>query len=373
LQGGIAHDFNNLLTAILGNITLAKVSSSSEEKAYKRLTEAEKSLERAKGLTQQLLTFSRGGVPVRKTSYIRNLIKDSASFPLVGSNVRCEYSIQKDLSPVDVDIGQISQVMNNIILNARDAMPEGGVIKIGAKNIRVEKGKGDTKAGSLKEGQYIRISVQDRGVGIDKNNLNKIFDPYFTTKSEGSGLGLATTYSIIKNHDGLITVESKVGIGTTFYIYLPASDKEVQRDKDSEEIIATLKEEKYKGTKVLVMDDEENIRGFVGDVLGTMGCEVSCAKDGSEAIELYKGAKESKKTFDIVIMDLTIPGGMGGREAIGELKRIDPDVKAIVSSGYSNDPVMSDYKRYGFKGVLKKPFMITELTRVMDEVIKGGK
>jgi CheY-like chemotaxis protein len=263
----------------------------------------------------------------------------------------------------------MSQVISNLILNARQAMPEGGVIKVSADNIRV--GKGDTSVRSLKEGEYIKISVEDCGVGIEKKYLDKIFDPYFTTKQKGSGLGLATAYSIIKSHGGHITAESQPGVGTTFYIYLPASKKEVPKYKDREEIITSIRGEKYKGTKVLVMDDEVNIRDISREMLTYLGCEVVLAVDGDEAIELYRKARESGDPFDAILMDLTIPGGMGGKEAIKKLLEIDPEVKAIVSSGYSNDPVMAEYKKYGFSGIIAKPYNVMDLSEKLQKLIAG--
>jgi PAS domain S-box-containing protein len=372
LAGGIAHDFNNLLTAILGNITLAKAYSDPEGKASDRLSEAERTLTLAKGLTQQLLTFAKGGAPVKETSYIRNLIKDSATFTLTGSNIKCNYSIATDLWPVDIDKGQLCQVINNLVLNARHAMPDGGTITLSAENIKVCNSK-ETVAeiALLEDGDYIKIAITDYGVGIDKQYLDKIFDPYFTTKQKGSGLGLATSYSIIKNHDGRITVESQPGVGTTFHIYLRASKKEATRDKARKKILTSPQREQYKGQKVLVMDDDENIRKILKDMLTYLGFEVHLAVAGLEAIELYRKEKEAGRPFGAVIMDLTIPGGMGGKEAIKGLLDLDPDVKAIVSSGYSNDPVMADFKKYGFREVLAKPYQVVDLNEKLHSMLTG--
>ncbi|HSE83282.1 MAG TPA: response regulator [Thermodesulfobacteriota bacterium] len=364
LAGGIAHDFNNMLTAILGNISLAKIRQNPEEKAYKRLIEAEKACLRASDLTQQLLTFSRGGAPVKKEAFIGELISETASFALRGSNVGCEFSIAEDLWPVEVDEGQINQVVHNLVINAEQAMPQGGVIKIKAENVAFDAQEGIP----LREGRYVRITVEDEGIGIPQEYLSKIFDPYFTTKQKGSGLGLAVVYSIIKNHNGYIQVESEVGVGTKFYIYLPVYNKlEVEMvDKGG------LTEERLirgKG-RILIMDDEEIIREVAGEILGQLGYEVEFAKDGSEAIELYKRAKEGDSLFDAVIMDLTVPGGMGGKETIEKLKEIDPKVKAIASSGYSNDPVMAEYRKYSFRGVVAKPYEIEELSKILYKVIQ---
>jgi PAS domain S-box-containing protein len=359
LAGGIAHDFNNILTAILGNITLAKIYAESDDKILERLTEAEKASLRAKDLTQQLLTFSKGGAPIKKTASIRELLKDSVSFILRGSNVKCEFFLPDDLWSVELDEGQMNQVINNLVINAQQAMPEGGVMNVRAENMAVGKGHGLP----LKEGKYVKIAIEDQGTGISKEHLSRIFDPYFTTKQKGSGLGLTTAYSIIKNHDGYISVESRLGEGTCFNIYLPASEKEIVENKAVEERPLVGK------GRILVMDDEELVRNVAGEMLKSIGYDVEFAREGTEAIEVYKKAKDSGEDFDVVIMDLTIPGGMGGKEAIKKLFEIDPGVRAIVSSGYSNDPIMSNFKKYGFRGVVAKPYKIKELGEAIHKVI----
>ncbi len=371
IAGGIAHNFSNIITGILGNISLAKVYSSPEDEVFERLVEAENAVEHANRLVQQLLTFSKGGEPIKEPAYARNLIKDAVSFSLSGSNIRCEYSICEDLWPVDMDTGQINHVLSNLVMNARHAMPKGGVLSVGAENITIGVNDNEAIDGSLKNGDYIKISIEDNGTGIGTEYLDKIFDPCFSTKEEGSGLGLATSYSIIKKHDGHITAESRPGAGTTFHIYLPAS-KELPRDRSSEEGITGLKGKKHRGMKVLVMDDEEIIRDVTGEMLTSLGYEMDFATDGNEAIELYRKAKESGKPFDVTIMDLTIPGGMGGKEAIKKLLEIDPGAKAIVSSGYSNDPIMADFRKYGFCAVIAKPYMVAELSEKLHKVIAAG-
>jgi CheY-like chemotaxis protein len=292
---------------------------------------------------------------------IVELVRDSAGFALGGSNVRCEYSIPDDLWAVEIDEGQISQVINNLVINANHAMPEGGTIDLRCENVRI--GTGDNLA--LKAGEYVRVAIEDHGCGISKEHIQKIFDPYFTTKQKGSGLGLATSYAIVKNHEGLITVESRLGAGTTFSIYLPATHKEVPEDEHME-----AKGIRGEG-RVLVMDDEEIIRDLVSEILTANGYEVDLTVDGAEAIERYKESVESGNRYCVVIMDLTIPGGMGGDEAIKALLEIDPDCKAIVSSGYSNDPIMADYRRHGFSGVISKPYRAVELSVLVHSVIEG--
>jgi signal transduction histidine kinase/ActR/RegA family two-component response regulator len=361
LAGGIAHDFNNILTIIMGNISLAKTDLAQGDDPSELLTEAERASKRAQTLTKQLLTFAKGGAPVKEITSLKDVIKETSLFVLRGSKSRCEFSIAEDLWPADVDIGQISQVMNNIVINANQAMPEGGTILISAENLVIN----ESLDFSIKPGRYIKVSIQDQGVGIAEKHLANIFDPYFTTKQEGSGLGLATTYSIIKKHEGHITMESQLGVGTTFHIYLLASDKAVP-EKEEVKLI------KGHG-RVLVMDDEASLRKMVGRMLEKLGYESKFAKDGAEAIRMVKEAKEAKKPYDAVILDLTVPGGMGGKEAINKLLEIDPELKAIVSSGYSDDPVLANFKEYGFKGMMPKPFESRSLGKVLHEVLKGDK
>jgi len=360
LSGGIAHDFNNILTSILGNISIARMFAKPGDKIFERLEEAENDCMRARVLTQKILTFSRGGAPIMKTAFISELLRDSASFALSGSNVRCEFSIPDDLWRIEVDEGQIAQAISNLIINASQAMPGGGVINLLAENIVVDEKQGIP----LNNGGYVKISVTDHGIGIPKEHFQQIFDPYYTTKRGGSGLGLAIAYSIVKRHNGYIDVKSIPGKETTFSIYLPASPKEALAEKESGEKIRGGK------GKILVMDDEKMIRDVVGDMLGILGYEAEFAKDGAEAVELYKKAEQSVRPFDAVIMDLTVPGGMGGKEAVRKLAEIDPEVKAIVSSGYSDDPVMADFRKYGFSNVVAKPYNIKELGDALYEVLK---
>jgi len=359
LAGGIAHDFNNILTGILGNISVAIMHTTPKSEISQILTNAEKAALHAKDLTMQLLTFSKGGAPLRTSASITDLIKDSTNFMLRGSNVKCEFSLPDELWPVEIDEGQMSQVINNLIINADQAMPGGGNIEISAINVIIRPGD----IIPLKKGKYVKVSVKDHGKGITKRNFTKIFDPYFTTKKSGSGLGLSVAYSIVKKHEGYITVMSGPGKGTTFYIYIPASREKIPEKR-------TLKESLYVGKRnILVMDDEKMVREILSTMLMKLGCEVVCVKDGAEAIIKYKQSKKTGKPFDVVIMDLTIPGGMGGRETIKKLFEIDPEVKAIVSSGYSNDPIMSHYLAYGFSSVIAKPYRIAELSKILRDVM----
>ena len=365
LAGGIAHDFNNILTVMLGNITLAKMSIPQENKAVKRLNDAEKATMRAKDLTQQLLTFAKGGEPFKKVTSINRLIEESVNLSLSGSNLKCEYRIAEDLYPVEIDEGQIRQVIHNVMTNAKEAMPSGGVVSIRASNVTL----GSENDLYLERGPYVCIEFTDMGPGIPGAYLPKIFDPYFTTKEMGSqkgtGLGLAICYSIIRKHKGYIRVESKVGEGTTFSILLPAHKKDSTLVNEIEEPLPPKK------GKVLLMDDEEMIREITAEILGALGYEAEFARDGEEAIEIYSKAQDSGRPFDVVILDLTIPGGMGGKEAIRKLQEIDPKIKGIVSSGYSNDPVMSEFRHYGFSGIITKPFKIEELDEILRKTIDG--
>ncbi|MBU7019373.1 MAG: response regulator [Theionarchaea archaeon] len=358
LAGGIAHDFNNILTAILSNANLARMYAE-DQRVTGKLAKIEKASLRAKDLMQQLFTFSKGGVPVKRTVSLKELIKDSASFALRGSNVRCHLHLPEDMWSVDVDAGQISQVMNNIIMNADQAMPEGGIIQVQAENVVIEE---DTPP--LKKGFYVRVTVTDEGIGILDTHLQRIFDPYFTTKQKGSGLGLSTAYAIINNHDGYITVESELGIGSTFCIYLPASGERGERKVEK-----PGKLQEGKG-RILLMDDEESILEAAGELLQVLGYTVETVRDGDEAIQLYEKALELEQPFDAVIMDLTIPGGMGGKETIQNLLGIDPHVRAIVSSGYADDPVTVDYREHGFCGVVTKPYTVKELSETLHRVLQ---
>lgn len=363
LAGGIAHDYNNLLTAILGNINLARtlVKRLDIEKAAARLAEAERASLRAKDLTRQLLTFSKGGAPVKKAASIAELIRESALFALRGTNIEAVFTIPAELWTLEVDEGQMSQVINNLIINAIQAMPGGGgTIQVRAENVSVR--QGDVLP--LRPGTYVLIEIEDQGCGIPLENLKRIFDPYFTTKERGSGLGLATSYSIIKKHDGYIAVDSVLKAGTTFRIYLPAFHGEVVQE-------TTPLEQNHAGTgRVLIMDDDALLLEVAGEMLKSLGYEVGTARDGVAAVQLYQQARKEGRPFTAVIMDITVPGGMGGKDTVTLLRKIDPSVKAIVSSGYSNDSILADFRSYGFSGVLVKPYQAQELGAALSAVLQ---
>jgi PAS domain S-box-containing protein len=362
LAGGIAHDFNNLLAVILGNISFAKMLIKTDIKAMKRLDEAEKATIRGKDLSYRLLTFARGGAPVKRITAIYDLIYDAAEITVSGSNVKCEYAFSEALFQAFIDEGQIRQVIHNIVLNARESMPEGGAVFVSAENILLEH---DDRG--LHAGNYIRISVQDSGYGILPENLDRVFDPYFTTKEMGSekgmGLGLAICYSIIKNHNGHITIMSQPDIGTTVHVYLQAHDAAIPV------ILAT---DSPGAARILYMDDEPQVRDIAGQILKHMGYSVEFARDGIEAIDLFKKGAAAGVPYDLVVLDLTVPGGMGGREAIECLRAINPKIKAIVSSGYVDNAMLHDYAKYGFSGVVAKPYSVEQFEKVICQVLNAS-
>ncbi|MDQ1331607.1 MAG: two-component system, cell cycle sensor histidine kinase and response regulator CckA, partial [Thermodesulfobacteriota bacterium] len=345
--------------SVIGNISLAKTRVESGHKIFDLLCAAEEASMEARRLTGQLLTFARGGAPVKETASVANLIKESSLFTLRGSKSGCEFSIAEDLWPVEADLGQISQVISNILINADQAMPDGGIIQVKAGNTILDERPGLP----LSPGRYIRISITDQGSGIDEKYFSKIFDPYFTTKRTGSGLGLATAYSIVKKHKGHITVDSRPGSGTTFDIYLPASDKAVPVKEETDLLPGR--------GKILLMDDDSALKAMTGEMLEVLGYEAEFAADGVEAINMFTEARKCGKPYDAAILDLTIPGGMGGKETIRKLLELDHELKAIVCSGYSDDPVMANYREYGFKGIMPKPFDLQALGRVLNEVLKA--
>lgn len=357
LAGGIAHDFNNILTSILGNISIAKLELEPKQGEIKQiLEETEKAVNRANKLTKQLLTFSKGGAPIKKVTSLRETIEENAKFALRGSNIKLFVQIAPDLWNVEADEGQIGQCIHNIIINANQAMPNGGNIIVEARNVDPSQHPPFLKEST----NYIVISIMDQGGGIPEKLQSKIFDPYFTTKENGTGLGLAIVYSILNNHNGFINLDSKVGEGTIFYLYLPAVKKKV-----SPAIKSSIKIQKHHGN-VIIMDDEQDIRNILGKMLKKLGYNVDFTKDGRELIAFYKTKIEEGITFDFLIIDLTIPGGMGGKEAIGRILEINPLQNVIVTSGYSTDPVMADFESFGFKARLIKPFTIYDLSAILE-------
>ncbi|RJX35963.1 MAG: PAS domain S-box protein [Desulfurivibrio sp.] len=359
LAGGIAHDFNNILTAILGNISLAG-NMAADERQKALLASAEKASVRARGLTQQLLTFAKGGEPVTETSSIAEVIRESAGFVLHGSNVACSFVIPDKLRLVNIDKGQISQVIQNIVLNAKEAMPEGGSISIVCDNYQ-HTGQDHPV---LAPGDYVQISIADTGAGIAPEILDRIFDPYFTTSKQGQGLGLAVTRSIIAKHGGHVAVESKVGEGSVFTIYLPVSG-------DSDKLLPEVAARSLSATgRVLIMDDEEIVREVMHTMLQQLGFEVLAARDGQEMLAVYRQAVEEGRPVDVVILDLTIPGGMGGKEAVKRLLHKYPEARVVVASGYYNDPVMADCASYGFKAAVAKPFQFEELSQALRKAME---
>jgi two-component system cell cycle sensor histidine kinase/response regulator CckA len=360
LASGIAHDFNNLLTAILGNINIVKKGIDPASPSLERIVKAERASHQAKGLAHKLLTFTRGGKPVKLIASLKRILRDSADFAITGSNVRCEFVIADNLWLSEIDVDQIGQVMNNLVINAVQAMPQGGVIHIEAENVSLE----DQNDYQLPAGRYLKIRVQDRGEGIPPENLPRIFDPYFTTKEKGSGLGLASAETIVRQHAGRISVVSSPGAGSTFTFFLPASEKRARRTKKK------IRESSVRKVSILVMDSEALVRDAAEKMLLGLGYDVVLAEGGEQTINAYRRARRNGRPFAAVIIDLTVPGGMGGKEILQQLKEIDPEVRAVVSSGYTDDPVISDYETFGFLGTLRKPYQAQEMSEVLERVLR---
>jgi signal transduction histidine kinase/ActR/RegA family two-component response regulator len=357
LAGGIAHDFNNILTAIMGNISYAKKELDLSHQAYEPLVRAEKAAKRAAGLARQLLTFAKGGEPVKKYISLPQTVQETLSLVLSGTNVQAAVNLAPDLQTLYADEGQISQAFHNIIINAVQAMPSGGTLAVSARNIAIS---GSNSFG-LPAGEYVRISFEDEGCGIAPEIMERIFDPYFTSKEGGSGLGLASTYSIIKKHDGHISVSSSYGKGAIFNIILPGFDRQVAEEISAAPVSDNIKE----ACSILVMDDDEMVRELAVISIKRLGYKVVCCEDGLQAVSLYRAAYDVGAPYHLVIMDLTIPGRMGGVKAAQEILAIDPAARMIVSSGYSKDPVMANFSDYGFCAALEKPYNIDEIARIL--------
>ena len=359
LAGGMAHDFNNILTVILGNVSMVKMRLRSDPYAVQKLDAAERAVCRAQQSTQQLMTFAKTSAPLLEIHSLDRIINAASEFALQGSNVKCTLDIPADLHPVRIDEKMLNQAFCNLLLNSDQAMPGGGIIRITARNSEV----GENNSSRLLPGKYVKLTIEDEGIGIPENHLKKIFDPFFTTKQSGSGLGLAIVYSVIRNHHGSVQIDSRLGTGTTVTIHLPAAGEEAGPAAPDDAGVNL-------GTgRILVVEDEETVSNTLKDALEKLGYEAKMAADGREAIDLFKDGLEKGRLFDAVIMDLTIPGGMGGKETIIELRKIDPTVKAVVSSGYSNDSALSHYAQYGFCGSLVKPYNIRELGRLLENIL----
>ena len=361
LAGGLAHDFNNILAGILGNVSIARLRAARGMDPGPSLESAEQAVARAKGITAQLLTFSRGGAPVRKLADIALLVSENAELVLAGSSSRCAFELQDGLWPAEVDASQFGQVVNNLVLNAAQAMPAGGVVTVTARNreLTVDELPG------FQSGPYVELQVADTGVGIPAEIRERVFDPYFTTKDSGSGLGLSSVYSILKQHGGHVELESEVGVGTTVTVLMPATPDEVPSGDH------LLPQEMTGVGRVLVMDDDVDLQEVYADVLQELGYEAEIVADGQAAIEAERAAAVRGRGFHVAVLDLTVPGGMGGREAVTALKRQNPDLRAIVASGYSSDPVMANHRAAGFDGCLSKPFTMGELAEALQMVLEG--
>ena len=361
LAGGIAHDFNNILLSIYGNISIAKSLLGKESPVIRSLELAENSMNRASGLSNQLLTFAKGGDPLKELFNIEDLVKEVVYFDLTGSNIKPIFEIIDDLWIVEADKGQLQQVFSNLVINSKQAMPSGGHLYVSLENAEIT----DHKA-SINAGKYIKIIIRDEGVGIDQSQLERIFDPYYSDKTSGSGLGLAMVYSIINKHDGQVSVTSELGKGTEFTIFIPATrtDQLPHTDETAVNVVSELETK-----RILVMDDEEVVRAVISEMLEMIGYRVETASNGQEAIDLYQQLLKTQEPIDLVILDLTVPGGMGGAETIEKLYEIDPQIKAIVSSGYADKPVVANYTDYHFKGSLLKPYSLNQLRDVLNKIL----
>ncbi|MCF3652254.1 PAS domain S-box protein [Synoicihabitans lomoniglobus] len=364
LAGGIAHDFNNILTTIVGNMTIAELDSPADGTVGLAVREAGQAALRAKDLTQQLLTFAKGGEPVREAVDLTTVIQEMAKFALHGSNVRAEFDLPGDLWMADADRGQIGRVVQNLILNGAQAMPEGGILTIKGSNQDLVK----PSAPNLAPGKYLRIDITDTGCGIRKDHVSRIFDPYFSTKQSGSGLGLSAAYSIVRKHHGLLEVQSEPGKGSTFMVWLPVVSRAAPTH-----VVESSAVDYPPGARVLFMDDEPSIRQMTKQLLGRLGFEVTTTADGAEMVRVFGEARAAGRPFDLVMTDLTVPGGMGGQAALPLLKEIDSEIRVIVSSGYSSDPVMADHAAYGFWDVVSKPYKLPDLRQVLQRAFTKSK
>jgi two-component system cell cycle sensor histidine kinase/response regulator CckA len=363
LAGGIAHDLNNILTVISGNIGLAQTEAPSDcGNLLSFLSKASQAAQHAAHLSSQLLTFSKGGAPLKKIVSLPQLLAQSAEFSLYGSNLRADVDIPVDLSKVEIDAAQIEQVVNALMINAREAMPRGGTVKLSARNAEF----GDTINPILPEGRYVKILIADRGAGVPDEIVPKIFDPYFTTKPFGTGLGLSISYSIVKKHGGMLHLESSSREGSSFAFYLPATEGRLSVPA----VRAQPSNSQFNHQRILVMDDEAAIRELTSQLLGTLGYEVTAVPDGLEAVRLYDRALQRGEHFQAVILDATVRGGMGGVATIERLRDLDPQVNAIICSGYSDEAALTEFLAYGFRGALPKPFTRRELADALQKTLE---
>jgi nitrogen-specific signal transduction histidine kinase/CheY-like chemotaxis protein len=365
LAGGMASDFNNILTSIIGNVTMARTTMPDSVAGITALAEAERACIRARHLTWQLLTFSKGSIPTRKRVELSRVLTDSVAMTLRGTNLQHTVDVAPDLWPVDADESQLIQVFTNVLVNAHEAMSHGGTIAIRAANA-VESEDRLEHALRVVPGRYVRVSITDTGSGIPPEHLAKIFDPYFSTKHGGSGLGLATTHSIVKNHGGFVTVESQAGRGTTMHINVPAAV--VIRMEEHHEL-ALVSAKRSRKHRVLVMDDEASIRRVTGNMLEFLGYQAEVVETGTVAVERFKQALEKGRPFDVVMLDLIVPGGMGGQETMDRLSRLAPSVKAVLISGYAHQSGLAEYRDHGFGAVIAKPFTLEELSTTLRSVL----
>ena len=361
LAAGIAHDFNNYLAVIMANVQLAEIMAAKGKNNQKYLRETVAIIQNAAELTKQLLVFSKGGAPVKKLANVAGLLTRiiRMTAALQQANIRCKLILAEDLWEAEFDESQISLVINNLLANAVQAMPDGGVIEIAAENITLD----DPEPFLLKAGEYLRITIKDTGEGIPEENMSKVFDPFFTTRSNSKGLGLAISYSVMQRHGGWIEVQSKRGEGSAFQLYLPATRLRPEPSRQSPGPVPALKK------RILLMDDEPVLLESMGELLRDVGYEVELAWDGAVAVEMYQRALQADQPFDAVVLDLTVPGGVGGRAALSRLQTIDPQVKAIVSSGYSNDPVIANFRDYGFQSAIVKPYQVLELHQLLQAML----
>lgn len=369
LAGGIAHDFNNILTALIGNISLARFEAEDQPALHNRLEQAEKASLRARNLARQLLNFVKEGSPHQTTVGLSKLIRETVQFTLRGSNIRPIYDIPAELSPVKVDPGQISQIIENLTINAVQAMPDGGTIQISGETVPFEQIEKHEEIPRPHAENYVAITFQDSGTGMEPEIVRRIFQPYFTTKSRGTGLGLTTSYSIAKNHQGLLSVSSQIGEGTAFTLYLPASTEQVKAEKNPQSKPAYSSG----GGKILVVDDEKPILLLLEETLTSFGYKFVGAANGPHGINAYEKAIADHQPFDLVIMDLTIPGEMSGLQTMQRIRELDPSARGIISTGYSHAEVMREHAKYGFQDAIAKPYNIQELLAVVEKNIRPAK